>query len=92
MMRFLIAYDVADDGRRADLALFLSGFGPRVQLSVFEAEVTTEARYRELRATARQIIDGVEDQVRLYRIGGEWDEVDILGARAGEERRAYWIV
>jgi CRISPR-associated protein Cas2 len=33
---FLIAYDIADDRRREDVATVLSGYSPRVRLSVFE--------------------------------------------------------
>lgn len=34
-LRYVITYDIADD-RREDVATLLSGYGPRVQLSLFE--------------------------------------------------------
>jgi CRISPR-associated protein Cas2 len=40
--RYVIAYDIADDGRREDVATLLSGYGPRVQLSVFECDVRAD--------------------------------------------------
>jgi CRISPR associated protein Cas2 len=38
-MIVIIAYDITDDRRREDVAMLLSGYGPRVQLSVFECDV-----------------------------------------------------
>ena len=35
-VRYLVTYDIGDDERREDISLFLTGYGPRVQLSVFE--------------------------------------------------------
>jgi CRISPR-associated protein Cas2 len=40
-MRYLITYDIADDRRREDVATVLSGYGPRVQLSVFECDIAS---------------------------------------------------
>jgi len=34
VMLYLITYDITDDRRREDVATVLSGYGPRVQLSV----------------------------------------------------------
>jgi len=43
-MLYLITYDIADDRRREDVATLLSGYGPRVQLSVFECDVRSRRR------------------------------------------------
>jgi CRISPR-associated protein Cas2 len=92
-MRYLIAYDIADDGRREDVATLLSGYGPRVQLSVFECEAQSRLETTELRGKLRQLIDPVEDQIRIYPL----DErairgTIVLGARTIEERQDFWIV
>jgi CRISPR-associated protein Cas2 len=92
-MRYLVAYDITDDKRREDVATVLSGFGPRVQLSVFECDTRSRTEIVELRARLRTLIDPVEDQVRLYPL----DETAIrstiiLGARTIEERQDFWIV
>jgi len=60
----IVAYDITDD-RREDIAMLLSGYGPRVQLSVFECEVRSADELRRLRAAIRERIDTLEDQVRL---------------------------
>lgn len=49
-MIVVVAYDIVDDGRREDVARLVSGYGPRVQLSVFECEVRGMEELRALRA------------------------------------------
>lgn len=89
----VIAYDIADDRRRERLSLLLSGYGPRVQLSVFEATLTRASEESELRKGIRDIIDPEEDQVRIYRLDVDVaDQVLIIGAREVEERRDWFVV
>lgn len=89
----VIAYDIADDRRRERLSLFLSGYGPRVQLSVFEATLARAADEEELRKGIRELIDPEEDQVRIYRMDVDVaDAVLIIGAREVEERRDWFVV
>ncbi len=52
-MLYLITYD----RRRDDVATLLSGYGPRVQLSVFECELRTRREATALRAAVRNLID-----------------------------------
>jgi CRISPR-associated protein Cas2 len=92
-MRYLITYDIADDRRREDVATLLSGYGPRVQLSVFECDTRSRREITDLRAKLRDLIDPVEDQIRLYPL----DEtavrgVAVIGARVIEERQDFWII
>lgn len=92
-MIVLVCYDIADDGRRENVAALLSGFGPRVQLSVFECLVRSRDELRELRADLRKRIDPLEDQIRLYATTEQtFRERYIIGARVVEERSDYWIV
>jgi CRISPR-associated protein Cas2 len=89
----LVCYDIADDRRREDVACLLSGYGPRVQLSVFECEVGSAGEMRRLRGLLRKRIDPLEDQVRLYPTTEQtFNERYIIGARVVEERADYWIV
>jgi CRISPR-associated protein Cas2 len=74
-MLYLITYDISEDGRRVDVATLLSGYGPRVQLSVFECELRSRREATALRAKLRDLIDPVEDQVRIYPL---------------DERAAWW--
>jgi CRISPR-associated protein Cas2 len=92
-MRYLITYDIADDRRREEVATLLSGYGPRVQLSVFECDLRSSREAAGLRAKLRGLIDPIEDQIRLYPL----DErairgIIVLGARIIEERQDFWII
>jgi CRISPR-associated protein Cas2 len=92
-VRYLIAYDIADDRRRDDVATLLSGYGPRVQLSVFECDVNSRREAAGLRAKLRDLIDPVEDQVRVYPLSEQAARgVIVIGARVIEERQDFWIV
>ena len=89
----VVAYDIADDRRRERVALFLSGYGPRVQLSVFEALLAKPADERALRRGLRELIDPEEDQVRIYRLDVDTaDQAVIIGAREIEERKDWFVV
>jgi CRISPR-associated protein Cas2 len=92
-MLYLIAYDIADDRRREDVATVLSGYGPRVQLSVFECELRSRREAAALRAKLRTLIDAIEDQVRIYPLDEKTARgVVVLGARVIEERQDFWII
>lgn len=67
-VHYLVAYDIADDERRDEVSLFLSGYGPRVQLSVFEVELPDIEAAATFRKRLRVLIDTDDDQIRLYRL------------------------
>ncbi len=93
MIRYVVAYDIVDDRRREDVATLLSGYGPRVQLSVFECELSSRQEAAALQARLRDLIDPVEDQVRLYPLDERTArQVRVIGARINEERQDFWIV
>jgi CRISPR-associated protein Cas2 len=92
-MRYVVTYDIADDGRREDVATLLSGYGPRVQLSVFECDLPTRREAAGLQAKLRDLIDPVEDQVRVYPLDDRAArQVTVIGARTIEERQDFWII
>ncbi|HEU0115088.1 MAG TPA: CRISPR-associated endonuclease Cas2 [Thermomicrobiales bacterium] len=64
-MLLVVAYDVADDRRRARLHTLLLGYGDPVQESVFECEVN-ERQARELKRRARRLVRPSVDLVRYY--------------------------
>lgn len=65
---------------------------PRVQLSVFECEVRTRREATVLRAALRNLIDPIEDQVRIYPLDEHAARgVVVIGARVIEERQDFWI-
>ncbi len=92
-MRYLVTYDIADDGRRDDVATLLSGYGPRVQLSVFECDLRSRLEAADLRRRIRELVDPVEDQVRLYPLDDRAVKATaVIGARTIEERQDFWII
>lgn len=66
-MFVLISYDIAEDKTRTKLAHKLRDFGPRVQYSVFEAEIT-EAEKKRLHELLEKVKLGSEDSIRVYEI------------------------
>jgi CRISPR-associated protein Cas2 len=85
-MFVVVAYDIADDGRRERLATLLEGYGTRVQESMFEC-LLQAGELRELLDRARHVIDPSKDNLRLYRLCGmcatkaeSWGSVPISAA------------
>jgi len=64
-MFIVVAYDVADDRRRARLLRKLKGFGRHVQYSLFECILTPNDFERLKRVVNREIKED-EDLVRYY--------------------------
>jgi CRISPR-associated protein Cas2 len=92
-VKYVVAYDIADDHRREDVATLLSGYGPRVQLSVFECEFRTRREAGSVQGKLRDLIDPVEDQIRLYPLDDRAARrMAIIGARTIEERQDFWII
>ncbi len=78
-MRYVIAYDVTDNARRARVAKLLERVGERVQGSVFEADLSDKVLER-LAAQINKMVDVNEDGVRFYRLCADCArEVKIIG-------------
>ena len=66
---WVIAYDIADDRRRAQVARVLEGHGLRVQWSVFECRLNRT----EMQALRRRLLELAEpgaDRLRFYPLCG----------------------
>jgi CRISPR-associated protein Cas2 len=64
-MHVVVAYDVADDGRRERVAQLLLNYGIRVQRSVFECVIKRED-FIVLRHRLDQLIQPEEDSLCFY--------------------------
>lgn len=78
-MDVLVAYDVnteTKDGQRRlrRVARVCTGFGQRVQKSLFECRVT-QAQLEEMEARLLKIIDPKRDSLRLYVLPGNRDRI-----------------
>ena len=63
---FVVAYDIADDGRRTHVAKELENWGHRAQFSVFECGLD-QARAAVLAARLMELTEP-EDRLRMYRL------------------------
>jgi len=66
--RYLVAYDISDDRRRAVVAKCLQSYGDRVQYSVFVVDIRA-ARLVRLRTSLEHLIDTGTDSVLLCDLG-----------------------
>ncbi|MHB1800680.1 MAG: CRISPR-associated endonuclease Cas2 [Actinomycetes bacterium] len=66
--RYLIAYDVKSDVRRARLAKILGSYGDRIQYSVFLLDVRP-ARLLRLKSALRSHVDLTTDSVLFCDLG-----------------------
>lgn len=75
-MLVLVTYDVSttsDGGKRRlkQVSKACTGYGMRVQFSVFECEVDP-AQWVQLKSRLLQLIDGECDSLRFYLLGSNW--------------------
>ncbi len=78
-MLIVVSYDVSNDRRRTRLSHTLEDFGQRVQYSVFECLLETEA-LESLRHRIQKLIDPSEDSLRIYCLCRDCENrLEILG-------------
>jgi CRISPR-associated protein Cas2 len=82
--RYLVAYDIADDRRRTQVAHVLASYGDRVQFSVFVID-SRPAKLVRLRSRLAGMIDPDSDSVLLCDLGPLLADpaarFDVLGRR-----------
>lgn len=90
----VVAYDIKDNRRREDVSQYLSQHGARVQLSVFEIELSHKRKLSEVQATLKNLIMDAEDQIRLWPLTSRaaTQNTIILGLRRLEERQDFYII
>ena len=81
---WIIAYDIADNRRRARINRVLKNYAVRVQESVFEGWIS-HSRLRQLKRELRTEMSTVHDHIRLYTLC-HWCEGAIKSQ--GKGRRA----
>jgi CRISPR-associated protein Cas2 len=67
MLFYLVAYDIPDDKRRKKIADILTGYGSRVQYSVFECVLNVK-QYKELKTRLKKVFKEEEDNLRFYPV------------------------
>jgi len=66
MQRFVIAYDIPNTKRRNKIATVLEKYGIRVNYSVFEVQIKSNALLKELEDELLQILKPKDDSLRVY--------------------------
>jgi CRISPR-associated protein Cas2 len=90
-MLIVISYDIEKDRKRTRLAKKLKDFGPRVQKSVFEADVGQQ-EYQKLLNILNKIELGENDSIRLYRLCAACElNVKIWGNGEVTKDQAFYI-
>ncbi len=67
IMLYLIAYDITNDSQRNAVYKFLSGWGRRVQKSVFECDLN-HAELNQVTSHVSDLIDDATDRCHIYRL------------------------
>ena len=90
-MLTVISYDIEDDKKRTRLAKRLRDFGPRVQKSVFEADLHDD-ELQKLQNVLEEVEIEANDSIRLYRICANCAaEVKIWGHGKVTQDEDYYI-
>lgn len=66
-MYVMVSYDIVNNRTRMKVMKFLKDFGTRVQLSVFECELSEE-QFVRMKEGVEALINRKEDRVRYYGI------------------------
>ena len=90
-MYILISYDITKNKTRTKLAKKLLDFGPRVQKSVFEADIN-EKEMKEILALLKKTNIKKGDSIRLYKICESCKKnVQIWGSGKVTEDKEFYI-
>jgi len=91
-MKVTICYDIVDDKIRRSVVNILSGYGYRVQKSVFEA-IISKNDFFELKTRLDKVIKKKEDSVRYYILCKDCNEkIEIQGIGKKIEKVNYIII
>lgn len=84
---YLISYDITDNRIRGKIAKELSGYGQRVQYSVFECRIT-EHQYKKLYQKLMILMqEEDEGNIRIYNICGKCEQkLNTIGIESREMR------
>ncbi len=73
-MKYLVAYDVSDTGRRSKLSRLLSKYGYRIQLSVFYLPDISRGELDRLYMEAKRLVNPRQDRVFFYPV----EEIEVF--------------
>ena len=91
-MQYVICYDIADDRRRDRVASALLDYGPRVQESVFVANLDDDLAAKML-ARLTKLVDVHFDRVHIFELCGACQpKTHMLGTAEIVEEREFYVI
>ena len=91
-MQYVVCYDIADDRRRERIAAALLDYGPRVQESVFVANLDEELA-RKMIARIERLVDEGLDRVHIFELCAACSgKTKTMGTAEMVEDRRFYIV
>lgn len=91
-MKYVIAYDIADDAKRARVSALLAAHGMRIQRSVFECLLDRDL-CAELLDSCRSYLDLRHDVLHCFPVCEQCDAGRVaFGQDRAELRSRYWVV
>jgi CRISPR-associated protein Cas2 len=91
-LTYVIAYDISEDRRRAQVAAVLQAYGDRIQRSVFLCTAEPD-RIAEIRSRVAGLNKPETDSVYVFRqCAACWDAVGIHGQATVADEPLYWAV
>lgn len=66
--RYIVTYDITDDGRRTNVFKALRGYGEHIQYSVFRCDLSPAERV-SMAAELHFLVDHKSDQILLIDLG-----------------------
>jgi CRISPR-associated protein Cas2 len=91
---YVVGYDIPDDRIRLRVAVALSGFGTRVQKSVFECDIGPPELDDMIAALVRALEDPGNGDIRIYRLCGicQADAIGLGSATPEEGSDGVYLV
>ena len=91
-MKYVIAYDLADDHRRTRLVNVLLDYGSRIQESVFFADLNTRL-YEEMIGKMERLVQQDQDVVHVFPLCAACVEKKVvLGNGQVPEYKEFYII
>ncbi len=63
----VVVYDIKDDRTRTRVCNTLKNYGSRIQLSVFECNLSSK-QYERMKVEVERLLNIEEDRIRFYRL------------------------
>ena len=86
------AYDIAEDGRRAQIAAIIQAWGTRIQKSVYVCQLE-ESDLADLVQRVKLLMDLKVDSLMVFRQCATcWDGLTVIGQASPQPDVLYWAV